>query len=203
MKKSILSLIISILLLVCLTACEVGEIETTTLAPVEICEKLNGFLNVTYQTVRLDIATKTGAMELSSSYLLSKDNVEYTVEKMNRLPIDGEMPDTPSGYKTTLRGTAVIVDGQVTKLDGDEVTLPSYEELRGQFHFDEGNFENVFSNRKTFSADVISPSAFYGAEVDMENMHIEVAYSQNALVSIVITYQTVHSSVTVTYQFQK
>ena len=94
-----------------------------------------------------------------------------------------------------------IVDGKVTELDGEGVTLPSYDELKGNFSFAESNFKNVTTQGNSLSADVESPSSFYGSTVNVQNMKVTVEYTETALSKIVITYQTANSTVTTTYEF--
>ena len=84
---------------------------------------------------------------------------------------------------------------------GEGVTLPSYDELKGNFSFAESNFKNVTTQGNSFSADVVSPSNFYGSTVNVQNMKVTVEYTETAFSKMVITYQTANSTVTTTYEF--
>ena len=101
----------------------------------------------------------------------------------------------------TRTGFAKIVDGKVTELDGEEVNLPTYDELIGNFSFAESNFKNVTTQGNSLSADVDSPPSFYGSVANVQNMKVTVEYTDTALNKIVITYQTANSTVTTTYEF--
>jgi len=166
-----------------------------------IYEKLDSFADKDYQKIKLDITTVTGDVELSSSYTLTDSNVTYRIEQLNTLPTDGSLTGVSSSYKTDEIGTAKIVDGKVTRFDGKAVTLPSYDELKGSFSFEESNFKNAVNQTFSFSADVISPSSFYGSDVSVQNMKVKVEYTGSAFSRIIITYNTELSTVTVTYGF--
>ena len=208
MKKIIILLITVAMLLMCMTACSGSKNPEPTPGgdtppPVTqtIYEKLDRFADLNYQQIKLSIITVTGNMELSANYTLKQSNVSYSVEQLNMLPSNGDLTGISPEYKTTHSGYAKIVDGKVTELDGEEVPLPSYDELKGNFSFAESNFKNVTMQGNSLSADVDSPSSFYGSTVNVQNMKITVEYTATALSKIVITYQTANSTVTTTYEF--
>ena len=213
MKKSIIALILSFALLMCMTACSgskdpeptTGGESTTPTPPPPVTEtiydKLDDFADLNYQQIKLSIVTVTGDIQLSANYTLMQSNVSYSVEQLNMLPSNGDLTGISPDYKTTHTGYAKIVDGKVTELDGEEVTLPSYDELKGDFSFAESNFKNVTTQGNSLSADVNSPSSFYGSTVNVQNMKVTVEYTETALSKIVITYQTANSTVTTTYEF--
>ena len=215
MKKSIIALILSFALLMCMTACSGsknpeptpgGDTTPPTPTPTPpvtetIYDKLDDFADLIYQQIKLSIVTVTGDIQLSANYTLMQSNVSYSVEQLNMLPSNGDLTGISPEYKTTHTGYAKIVDGKVTELDGEEVTLPSYDELKGNFSFAESNFKNVTTQGNSLSADVNSPSSFYGSTVNVQNMKVTVEYTETALSKIVITYQTANSTVTTTYEF--
>lgn len=166
-----------------------------------IYKKLDGFADLNYQQIKLSIVTITGDIELSANYTLTQNNVSYSVEQLNMLPPNGDLTGISPEYKTTHTGYAKIVDGMVAELDGEGVTLPSYDELKGNFSFAESNFKNVTTQGNSFSADVVSPSNFYGSTVNVQNMKVTVEYTETAFSKMVITYQTANSTVTTTYEF--
>ena len=213
MKKIIISIVLLLSLLMCMTACSGSKNpeptpggDTTTPTPPSqatetIYDKLDDFADLNYQQIKLTIVTVTDDIQLSANYTLSQSNVSYSVEQLNMLPSNGNLIGISPDYKTTRTGYAKIVDGKVTELDGEEVTLPTYDELKGNFSFAESNFKNVTTQGNSLSADVDSPSSFYGSTVNVQNMKLTVEYTETALSKIVITYQTANSTVTTTYEF--
>ena len=209
--KKIIAFILTVALLVCMAACSKPKdpVQTTggnqgnkPSATQTVYEKLDGFAAQSYRKIKLDITTVTGDIELSASYTLTKNDVTYSVEQLSLLPTDGNLTGVSPDHKTVLTGTAKIVNGKVTAFDGQSVTLPSYKELKGGFHFDESNLKNAVVKNNSLTADVISPSVFYGAEVSAENMKIEAEYTEAALSCVTVTYTTKHSTVTAVYVFE-
>ena len=212
--KKIISFILCIALLICMAACSKPKdpVQTTTGSSVSggdqpsvtqtVYEKLDGLADMTYQKIKLDIVTVTGDIQLSASYTLTENNVSYSVEQLNLLPSDGNLAGVSPDYKTVLTGTAKIMNGKVTEFGGQSVTLPSYKELKGGFSFAESNLKNAVVKNNSLTADIISPSVFYGAEVSAENMKIEVEYTKAALSRVTVTYNTEYSTVTAVYVFE-
>jgi hypothetical protein len=166
-----------------------------------IYDKLDDFADLNYQQIKLTIVTVTGDIQLSANYTLTQSNVSYSVEQLNMLPSNGDLTGVSPDYKTIHTGYAKIVDGKVTELDGEGVALPSYDELKGNFSFDESNFENVTTQGHSLSADVNSPSSFYGSTVNVQNMKVTVEHTETTLSKITITYKTIYSTVTTIYEF--
>ena len=209
--KKIIAFILTVALLVCMAACSKPKAPAQTTggnqgnkpsATQTVYEKLDGFAAQSYRKIKLDITTVTGDIELSASYTLTKNEVTYSVEQSNLLPTDGNLTGISPDYKTVLTGAAKIVNGKVTEFGGQSVTLPSYKELKGGFHFDESNLKNAVVKNNSLTADVISPSVFYGADVSAENMKIEAEYTEAALNRVKVTYSTEHSTVTSVYVFE-
>lgn len=212
MKKSIIALILFVALLICMTACsEAKNSELTTDGNITASpsaavtettyDKLDYLTNLNYQQIRLTIVTVTGDIQLSANYILTQNYVSYSVEQLNMLPSNGNLTKIFPEYKTTHAGYARIVDGKVIELDGEGVTLPSYNELKGNFNFAESNFKNVTTQSNFLSADVVSASNFYGSRVSVQNMKVTIEYTEVALSKIVITYRTANSMVTTIYEF--
>ena len=214
MKKIIISILMLCALLVSMAGCALPENSTPTPpggnppsenppsenSPAEqtVYEKLDSLAEKAYKRVSLSIVTNTNGIELCAEYMMSANNVIYSVEKLNLIDPNG---DLSADYKTRLVGSAAVSGGEIKTLDGAAVDLPSVEELKGCFNFDENNFKNVENANNSFHAEVISPSELYGSDVNAQDMTIEVAYSETALVKIVITYKTAASDVTTTYEF--
>jgi hypothetical protein len=168
-----------------------------------VYELLEDLTEKEYSSIKTDVVTK-GFAELHATYVVTKANVTYSIELLNLLPSDGDITDCPSDYKTTVAGVAVVENGKIVELDGSpDVTLPSYDELRGKFHFDEGNFANVVAKQNSFAADVISPSDFCGGNAEMSNLKVSVAYSEASLLEVILSYQTATVEVEIVYTFSE
>lgn len=203
MKERIISLVLLITLLMCMSSCNPTPKPDDNTPPVTqtVYEKLNDFIDKEYNKVELSIVTVTREVELRSEYTLTHSNLTYGIEKMNMLPADGNLSGVSPDFKSTVSGTAKVENGKVVMVDGEAPSIPSYDELKGGFSFDEANFTNVSSDSSSFKADVTSPSAFYGSEIDVKDMKVEVEYSDSGIEKIVIKYQTELSSVETTYEF--
>ena len=217
MKKIIILLITVSMLLACMTACSGlknpkptpgGDNPTPppddTNPPITqtVYDLLDDLTEKKYSNIEIDIVTTTGFAELYSNYVLTQSNVVYSIEMLNLLPSDGSIADLPSNYKTTATGYALIENGQVVEHDGSkDVTLPSYDELNGNFNFDESNFKNAVIGNYSFEADVVSPSQYYGAEVNMRDHKVEVEYTETSLTKITISYSTTNATVQTVYAF--
>lgn len=213
MKKIIILLITVVMLLMCMTACSGSKNPEPTPTPTPpddpnppvtqtVYDLLDDLADQDYSNIKIDIVVTTGFAELYSNYVLTQSNVVYSIERLNLLPSDGNITDLPSNYKMTVTGYALIENGQVVELDGDkDITLPSYDELKGNFNFDESNFKNAVVGNNSFEAEVISPSQFYGADVDMSNLKVKVEYTKTSLTKIIISYSTTNASVQTVYVF--
>ena len=209
MKKIIILILLS-MLLACVTACS-GSKNPETPAPdntnrptdKSVCELLDSLAEKNYSTVRVDVITTTDFAELCSSYVLTQSVVTYNIERLNLLPLDGNITDWSLDYKTTTSGYAQINNGQVVELNGNkDFTLPSYSELKGNFNFDESNFKNIVAGNNSFEAEVISPTQFYGADVDISNLKVKVDYTDIALARMTISYSTDNATIQTVYAFE-
>lgn len=214
MKKNFASLVLILGLLMCFVSCDfhggnhtdISDTEQSTMdsqANRTIYDILNEFAQINYKKVELDIITVISDIELKSNYVLTDSVVVYSVEQLNMLPTDGDVENTLSEYKTSLTGTAIIENGKVVKFDGESISIPSYDDLKGCFNFEESNFKNTEVETKKLTADVVSPSKFMGTDMMIEDMKIVVDYNSSALERITITYKTPHSTVTTVYTYEK
>ena len=219
MKKTILSIVLLLAILVCVASCDSfpmfpsaqttttetqqtigGKVEETPKTVWDILQELS---QEQYEKVNLDIQTVTGDIELNANYILTNSNVSYSVEQLNLLPSDGDLTNVSSNYKTTISGTATIKNGNVERFDGEEVNIPTYNELKGAFNFNESNFKNVKVENGKFTADVAFASNFMGTSKNLSNMKIVVTYNDAALQKLEMTYNTTNSTVTTVYEFTK
>ncbi len=223
MKKILLSIVLLLAVIVSVASCNFSTLtppaETTPAettpdsqqttggntqeTPKTVWETLQELSQQRYSKVKLNIKTVTGDIELNASYTLTNSNVTYSIEQLNLLPPDGYLTNVSPDYKVTLSGTAIIKNGTVEKIDGESVTIPSYDELKGAFNFKESNFKNVKTEKGKLTADVSSVSSFMGASQSLSNMKIVVTYSDTALQKLEITYNTTNSMVTTVYEFTR
>lgn len=207
MKKIIIVLIALSMLLMGMTACSGSkDSESTPTPPTRptVYDLLDDLAEKDYSNIEIDIVTITGFAQLYANYVLTTDNMTYSIERLNLFPSDKNVSELPSNYKTTVTGYALIKNGQVIELDGSkDVTIPSYDELHGNFNFDESNFKNAVLGTNSFEADVVSPSQFYGADVDMSNLKVKVEYTETSLTTITISYSTTNATVQTVYVFSK
>lgn len=177
-----------------------GDIQETPKTVWEILQELS---QKQYSKVKLDIQTVTGDIELNANYILTNNDVTYSVEQLNLLPSDGDLTNVSQNHKTTILGTATIKNGKVEKFDGKAVDIPTYNELKGAFNFKESNFKNVKIENGKLTADVTSVSNFMGTSKNLSNMKIVVTYNDTALQKLEIIYNTTNSTVTTVYEFTK
>ena len=202
MKKILISVVLLLALLMCITACggqkpPVGGGGN----PPSVYEALDALAGQSYAKVTAEIVTQTEGVQLAAKYVLTQSNVQYSIEQLNLLPENGDVTNLVSSYKSKIEGSAAINNGEIV-LDGASVSLPSYDVLKGAFKFSESNFANVEVENDFFEADVVSPSAFYDATANVQNMKVSVEYTQTALAKIVVAYQAASTAVTATYTFE-
>lgn len=226
MKKILLSIVLLLAIIVSVASCNKpdpapspqstpsenqqttpGSQETTgggaEQTPKTVYEILQELSQKQYSQVKLNIKTTMDDIELNASYTLTNSTVTYSVEQLNLLPSEGNLTNVSPEYKTTLSGSAIIKNGKVDKVNGDAVDIPSYDELKGAFNFNESNIKNVKNEKGKLTADVSSVSSFMGTVKNLSNMKIVVTYNDTALQKLEITYKTTNSTVTTVYEFTK
>lgn len=216
MKRIILPIFLILAILMTFVACdhkesdqsnETGSNSEQTMPTPEVTKTtydiLNELASKSYSQIELNISTATGDIELMASYVLTNTEVTYAVEQLNLLPSDGNIENISPDHKVTLSGSATLENGRITKIDGEAVSLPSYDELTGAFNFTENNFRNVRKDHGKIAADVISASEFLEIDKTINDMRITVEYSSSALQKITITYNTINSAVEMVYEFEE
>ena len=191
--KRLISSVIILALLMNFVACASPQ-ET-------VYDKLNKFSKQSYSEIKLDVTTVTDGAELTAHYTLTADKVEYSVEQFSLLPTDGQIGDASESYKFVTEGTATVEGNKIVSDNGEDVDIPAYNELKGGFDFKASYFTNIKNYTGKFSADVLSVSLFFGVSKDISNVKLVVEYSETALESIVISYETANSTVTSVYSF--
>lgn len=195
MKKFCLLLVISILLIVTLCACDL--ITNVTASDME---KFNTLLDVDYDGWTLSVSTTTGDVTLNNKFVVTKETekttIDYTLEKLNEISIEGN-----NEFKSTIRGSVTVVDGKIVSIDGEEANLDVEQLDEVSMVFKLNYFKNISLNSTTLSADVTNPSGFLGYEIDCHDMKLLAKYSDD-FDYIKINYtNTDGSSVEIKYEF--
>lgn len=197
MKKKLLPLLVIALVvaLTCLTAC--NALSSTL-------NEINKLLRVSYSKITLNVETTYSEVTLKGVYVFTFDGdtttIEYTVDKLNE-------PNTPDGlndgYKSTVTGTAVVVDGNLVE-NSTNTDLSEASSLGG-ISFKPAFFKNCKTTNVRFEADVAQPKGFTGnKDLQCTNMHVKVLHKANALTQMIITYVAQNgSNVSLTYLFTK
>ena len=202
MKKCIVVLVF-LAFIVAMTGCNLNPSSENGATELQkMYNQLDELSALNYKKIKLNITSTTGNANLSANYILTENTISYSIEQLNKLSTDKDLNGLSPEYKTTLVGTAKVVNGEITEFDGDSVSLPAYSEIAGNFNFTSTNFKNTVIEENSLRASVISPSEFYGSDVTVENMKVEVVYNSTTLIKITITYKTEHSSVVATYEFE-
>lgn len=156
-----------------------------------------------YSKVTVSITTVTGDINLKAKYVVTESSVTYEVEQMSLLPsVDGVESTVPE-YKVKLSGVATVENGVVTRLDGDEVSIPDYSSLSGAFKFDTDNLKNVYKQGSLLYADASSVAEFFGVERELGAGKLVIDYTDEALNQIIVSYTDGGSKVTAIYRFEK
>lgn len=186
MKKRILTLVAVATAACCLSACTDGS-------AADEYAKLNEMLNANYSQV---VLTVTDAFDedtsLKSEYVIkyseSSVTVNYTVEKFAESSLDNPSTD----LKLTLIGEAVINDGVVVPVSGDDINLTP-DIARTGFTFKGEYFENAELAGIYFTADVKNASAFLGSQLTCTGMKVEATFLE-VFYDINVTYTSASGS---------
>ncbi|MDE6586287.1 MAG: hypothetical protein K2K80_06380 [Clostridia bacterium] len=151
-------------------------------------DELNAMLDVNYSKVVLTVTDTFGAdAVLVSEYTIkfSDDGmtVNYSVERFSEVSLDF----VPS-LKTTLVGEALVADGKVTYVQGDEVNMDALTTGTG-FDFKEEYFDNIDLTGVYLMADVNNPSGFIGSSLTCTEMKVKATFLK-IFYDIKITYRS-------------
>ena len=171
---------------------------------IEACDTFNGYAALTYMQVNLDIVTVSGGAVLTSSFYLNRNNeVEYSIEQIAKFEIreDGSVI-APDSYISVTEGTLTLSAGNnVVNVNGEFVSIPTYDILLGNFNFDYSNLENYELGDGYASFDVIDASVFFGTETELADMSVKVCFSDNGFTLISVNATLGESGVEYNYFF--
>ena len=203
MKKTVILCLVLTMLCLCATGCgNFAEVASSLASSIQaeiensIQEMATDFANQDFESVTIHVTTvDNDGQTLVSEYVVYDDQVVYMVEQFNNA-VGGE------GNIETLEGIAQIENGVLGNIVGDDVELPSYEELQSNFSFDMSNLENIKIEDGKVTADVISPDEFLGFETSITDMNIAIDMEGSSIQSVTMVCQTPDGTVTTVYTFQ-
>ena len=203
MKRTALLAIALITAMLILASCNTNTPGAPSDADVaEVCAALTERTAAEHSKVTLSTTVVAGGTSLLASYVVTGELVTYKTEALNLLPPELGAAGTPADHKSVRSGTATVKDGTVTHLDGDEVTLPEYTELRGAFTFDGRNMRDVNLSDTELRASIISASVFLGGNVNATDMRLIAEYGSADVLRITLEYTTDGVSVVTVYEFE-
>ena len=192
-KRVVIAIIISVALALALCACEV----TINVSQADY-DKLTSMLDSAYSGWTLTVSTTKGDVTLENKFVVTKETeqtkIDYTVEKLNELSMDSD-----SEFKTRYVGTATIVDGKITSINGDEVSVELEKLDKVGLTFKTDYFQNAKMTANAISADVKDPSGFLGVDVTCSDMKLVASFGEK-FDYIRISYKTEDGS-TVVYNY--
>ena len=170
MKKRIFMLAAVAVTVFSLSACKKAPVSS------EQYDALNAMFDASYSEIKLTVKdTFDEDTWLKSEYTIKYSNteitVEYAVEQFTELSLDSPITD----FKTTLAGTAVIKNGAIDSIEGDNVGLTA-NIATVKLHFAKDYFKNFFLMDDFLTTDVKNASAFLGAQIDCSDMKVTAAF---------------------------
>lgn len=193
MKRTILSLILAFSFVICLFGCASSSEHQ------EIYDRFNGFSKeVAKYSIEICVKSPSGN-KVTETYDVTVEGtsrtVDYRIEKLNTITVDGDKITVPEDYVSVSQGTLhTAAESQ------DTYALPAFQfsdRALENFKRDTGSFPYQFS------ADVISIKDFMGIDLDATNITLSGGYLASNFSYITIAYTTANgNSVTVTYTYK-
>lgn len=181
MKKALLTLIAACAAATCLAGCA----SCNSSSSASQYEEINAMLAMDYSRVKLTVSETFDDVVLKSEYTLDYTangvTVTYSVQRFAEVSLEGA-----GSSKETLTGTAVIVNGAVVSVNGEDANITADIAETG-LSFKEEYFENADCTSKYLRADVKDADAFMGSDVTCTNMRVFTNYDK-FLYDIQITY---------------
>ena len=207
MRKAIFIILIVSILSLALTACSLDSNDN-------LYKNLNQMAKDDFPIVKLEVATTYNGTTLVNKYNATTASngtiVRYTVQTLSKIVENEDGSFTiPEEMIKTESGSASIVNGKITILNGDMVDIPINALENLSINFNEKYFEGVKveeleDGTKRFTATVSNIQGFTGnSNFDGKNMTINVVYG-NYIQSLIVNYTMADgATVKVTYNFTK
>lgn len=196
MKKSICILIVVLCLLMVLCACNILPTADKNI------NALNDKLAANYTGWTIKVTTIKSDVTLTNQFVVTKRDadfkVEYTLEELTEISIDKPTAD----FKTVISGTAIVKNGQVVSIDGDDVVLPVENLDTIGLKFSNSCLSDVALTSTALVANVSSPKDFIGKDIETTDMKVSAVFTDSAFEYISISYTAQDgASVTIRYTF--
>lgn len=188
MKRTIISLMLILSFVICLCACAPSNEN-------DVYDLFNGFSNnLNKYTIEICVNSPSGN-KVTETYDVTVEGtsrtVNYRIEKLNTITVDGDKITVPENSVTTDEGTLhTAVGGQ------DTYALPA-------FKFSDSALKNFQKNGETFSADVVSAKEFMGVDLNSADIKLSGRFLDTGFAYVVLSYTTESgNSITVTYTYK-
>ena len=151
-------------------------------------DELNAKLDLNYSQIVLTVTnTYDEESVLTSEYTVKFVEgivtVNYSIERFTEVSLD-----SVTAEKTTIGGEAIIKDGDVIYVDGEEAPLDALTSGNG-LSFKQEYFANAEFTDGSLKADVTNPEGFMGSSLTCSDMKVTATFSE-AFSEIKITYQS-------------
>ncbi len=174
------------------------------------CEKASGKvdydsltkkLNSDYSGWTLTVMTKKDDVTLTDIFTVKNSDtqteIEYSIEKLSEHSFDDD-----NDFITKKSGTAVIKDGKIETVNGDEVTIEIENIATLGLSFKAEYFGNAKFSDTSFSASVTNPSGFLGKSLTCTDMTVYASFADK-FTKINITYTAENGAkIVCTYSFE-
>ena len=192
MKKIITSIILLLVIALSFTSCELIEEKFGD----PLYKQLNTLANSEHDDYTVSVTiTDKNTNTLNESYVVTtaengNTTIYYTVERLNKFIVNGNNITPPISYKQVLTGNAVVNNGNLFGLEGDDIDVDFTEFKLPTFNFSKDSLGNVVAEDNTLTADVISQSDFLGFTLTEGEAMLEVEFDDTAIHSITLTFKT-------------
>lgn len=170
MKKIFKIILFTVIAVLTLCGCEKVNINKADY------NSLTQKLSSDYSGWTLTVTTKKDDVTLTDIFTVKNSDaqteIEYTLETLSELSFDGD-----SEFITKKSGTAVIKDGKVQTINGDEVSLDIEKLTNIGLTFKAEYFGNAKFSDTSFSATVKNPSGFIGKSLTCTDMTVYASFA--------------------------
>ena len=210
MNKKLTVILLCIILLATLSlavACEVvPDDPTPTPTPPTpqptVYDKLNELVKAKRDKLNLTVETAVGEDRLVSTFKVAETDGKTTIEYQIQTLAEIDLDNGTTSRINTQKGSCVVEDGKIVQQDGQncDVELEKITATIG-LRFDEKYFSDVTVTENVFKAKVVDFKSFSGTDIVAKSAETEIAYAEQAISSIKITYATATATITATYLF--
>lgn len=179
--KKYLVIVLAVVALVTLSACQ--------LAP-QGSQDVGKLFDKQYNGAVVTVTVGSGDDALQSTfnvtYQSTQTQVNYTFQQFATIGQDGAMP---SQMIQTFTGSAVIEDGVVTTLNGEQSPFALQNIAQVRWNFDANNVTNVEQTVTSYKATVKNVAGFLGnSQVVATNMTVSIYYVANYFTNAQLNY---------------